>query len=341
MKVVHIESGLGNQMLSYAELILLKKLNPDDQFYIETIIYDIPECNEVIKQWNGYELHRIFGIDTPNVQSLFKPEQWECVIDQVKKTKFWETWNYPPAIVEALNNNGLSLKNRRGTINLKRHISVKSILTNNRWGYFIKRISRPLYEKEYIQKMSSRNEMHLVTDEDIYTGQWLGLMNMDSGIELIEEELRNTFIFPAITDKKNLDIKERIENCNAVAIHARRGDAMETNGYCYKYGYFKRAVHYIKKKIPNPVFFFFTDPGSIEWCRQNEKTFGLDFKKDFVHFVDWNSGKNSFRDMQLMACCKHNIITFSSFGWWGSWFNLHKDKITCSPSVWINTTNHF
>ena len=30
MKVVHIESGLGNQMLSYSELLLLKKLNNDD-----------------------------------------------------------------------------------------------------------------------------------------------------------------------------------------------------------------------------------------------------------------------------------------------------------------------
>ena len=66
MKVIHIESGLGNQMLSYCEYLALKKVNPDDDFYLETIIYDIPECNDVICQWNGYELERIFGIKEPS-----------------------------------------------------------------------------------------------------------------------------------------------------------------------------------------------------------------------------------------------------------------------------------
>lgn len=58
-------------------------------------------------------------------------------------------------------------------------------------------------------------------------------------------------------------------------------------------------------------------------------------------FVDWNGGEDSYRDMQLMSYCKHNVITFSSFGWWGSWLNENPEKITISPSVWINTTNHF
>ena len=46
----------------------------------------------------------------------------------------------------------------------------------------------------------------------------------------------------------------------------------------------------------------------------------------------------------LVACqsnSKHNVITFSSLGWWGSWLNENPEKITISPSVWINTTNHF
>ena len=52
MKIIHIESGLGNQMLSYCEYLAIKKMNPDDDCFIETIVYDIPECNDVICQWN-------------------------------------------------------------------------------------------------------------------------------------------------------------------------------------------------------------------------------------------------------------------------------------------------
>ena len=50
MKVVHIESGLGNQMLSFGEYLVLKKLHPDEDIYIETITYDIHENSEVINQ---------------------------------------------------------------------------------------------------------------------------------------------------------------------------------------------------------------------------------------------------------------------------------------------------
>jgi len=67
MKVFHIESGLGNQMLSYCELLAMKKMNPDEDCYIEKIIYSIPEPNEYISQWNGYELDRIFGIHAPDI----------------------------------------------------------------------------------------------------------------------------------------------------------------------------------------------------------------------------------------------------------------------------------
>ena len=340
MKVVHIESGLGNQMLSYSELLLLKKLNGDDDYYIETIIYEIPECKEIINQWYGYELSRIFNIDTPNISSLFSCKEWENIINDIRKTKFWENWNYPDTFVDAFNRRGMNLVNYRGSIDLNVHNNLKAKITNNKLGYFIKRVLRPLYQDSYIKKMSNKKEMFLKTTDNVYTGQWLGLMKEDSGIEFIEDDIRNTFCFPKLEGKQNLELEKLIATTNSVAIHARRGDALGTNGYCYNYGYFKRAINYIKRKVENPVFIFFTDPGSIQWCRNNEKIFGLDFRKDKIVFVDWNGGEDSYRDMQLMSYCKHNIITFSSFGWWGAWLNKNSDKITISPSVWINTTHH-
>ena len=86
---------------------------------------------------------------------------------------------------------------------------------------------------------------------------------------------------------------------------------------------------------------FFCDPGSVDWCKENEEIFGLDFSKDIVYFTNWNKGQESFRDMQLMAQCKHQIITNSSFGWWAAFLNTYKNKITCAPDFVINTTNYF
>lgn len=52
MKVININSGLGNQMLAYCVVLSIRKENPSDTCYVGTIIYDIPECNEVISHNN-------------------------------------------------------------------------------------------------------------------------------------------------------------------------------------------------------------------------------------------------------------------------------------------------
>lgn len=76
------------------------------------------------------------------------------------------------------------------------------------------------------------------------------------GLERIDEKIREAFKFPPITDDKNLKILELIHSTNSVAVHARRSDLLFVNGDCYKYGYFKRSIKYIRKKVKDPVFIF-------------------------------------------------------------------------------------
>ncbi|MBR3606530.1 MAG: alpha-1,2-fucosyltransferase [Lachnospiraceae bacterium] len=134
---------------------------------------------------------------------------------------------------------------------------------------------------------------------------------------------------------------EEIRQTNSVSIHARRSDLLFLNGHCYEHGFFKRSVNYIKKNVKNPVFIFFTDENSVGWCEENKKIFGIDTKQDQVRFVTWNKGTDSYRDMQLMAECKHNIFTESSFGFWGAFLNQNPDKITCAPDISILSTHTF
>ena len=176
---------------------------------------------------------------------------------------------------------------------------------------------------------------------DVYIGHSFAFKYKGFGIEKIDEKIRAAFTFPEINDERNQKMLEFIHGCNAVSIHARRSDLLFLNGYCYKYGFFKRSVKYIKRHVENPVFIFFTDENSVGWCEKNEKVFGLNFKKDKVYFVDWNKGKESFRDMQLMAECSHNIFTESTFGFWGAYLNRNPDKITCAPDPLILATNTF
>lgn len=127
---------------------------------------------------------------------------------------------------------------------------------------------------------------------------------------------------------------EQIRASNSVSLHVRRGDyvsnqkikkdALTPSGVCTEKYYFN-AIEYIQAQIENPEFFVFSD--DIEWCRQN-------LRLESAHYADWNVGKESFVDMQLMSCCKHNIISNSTFSWWGAWLNGNPGKMVLVPDKW-------
>lgn len=348
MIVNHIESGLGNQMLSYCEYLASKIINPTQQCFIETIIYEIPECEEIICQWNGYELQRIFGIEAPNISSLFSETEWRVIIRELRQTEFWKrNWNYPVYFTNVLAKHGVKLKNVRGDfeeagsiVNGGEATGLKARLKKTYFGYSIKKAIDSMKSAEILDAHNMTEQLFLATEDDVFTGQRLGFKFTGNGIEKIEEEIKKTFVFPEIDGEKNISMLDTIDATNSVAIHARRGDMLGYNYPYYKFGYFKRAVSYVRSHVEEPVFVFFCDPGSVDWCRQNEHIFGLNLKKDKVFFTDWNKGIDSYRDMQLMARCKHQIITNSSFGWWAAFLNKNPNKITLSPEIFINTTHH-
>lgn len=351
MRVVHVDSGLGNQMLDYAEYLAIRETNPDGECYLETLIYELPYKEGMFSQWNGFELERIFGIQAPNVRQLFTEDQWKRILTAVYKSNFWEEdWNFSPYIVDAFRAEGLNLENLIGNSQkqLLRKATVKarmrSCLTayfRTRTGYHLKRYMRKILQRRMIEKKNTERNVFRVYPQNVYIGHSLAFRYKGFGMERIETRIREAFQFPEILDDRNAGMMEFLRSVNSVAIHARRSDMLFVNGDCYKYGYFRRSVNYIRKHVTDPVFIFFCDENSTGWCEKNEKIFGLDFQKDKVYFVDWNKGTDSFRDMQLMAECKHNIFTQSSFGFWGAYLNRNPEKITCAPDPVFLATNYF
>lgn len=354
MNVVHIESGLGNQMLNYAEFLAIQSVTAAP-CYVETMLYDIPKCSEGISQWNGFELTRIFGIDPPNIREFLGNERYSRVVKKVERSRFWEKhWNYPPYIVQALNEEGIDISAYRGELHLpsfwmkciqteaypKESIKhrVRTKITSTRVGFFIQHSLDICFLSRTIKKQNIKSKIFIPDLDKAFMGHCLGLMKRGSGIESMESDLRKIFSFKEFNDSRNLEMKNIILATNSVSLHVRRGDFATANEMCYKYGYFKRAVHLIKKKIPNPTFFVFSDPESCKWCKENLETLGLS-NKDIVYFINYNNGQDSYRDMQLMSLCKHNIITKSSFGWWASLLNENPNKITCSPDPMTYSTH--
>jgi hypothetical protein len=147
------------------------------------------------------------------------------------------------------------------------------------------------------------------------------------------EMLRHDFEPAEPTDADNARLAAGIDAVNAVSIHVRRGDYVRvatTNRYhgTCSIDYYRAAVEYVSAHTTAARFFVFSD--EPEWVSDHFKP-GVP-----TTIVSTNSPDRGYRDMLLMARCRHHIIANSSFSWWGAWLGRHPGKIVVAPTRWFN-----
>lgn len=112
----------------------------------------------------------------------------------------------------------------------------------------------------------------------------------------------------------------------SVSLHLRQFHE-DPNGHRYiQYGkdYIKKA----SQEFPsNAHFVVFSN--SIEFAIANipkEIADRVTIIKDEPHYIC----------LFLMSLCKHNIISNSTFSWWGGWLNQNPEKIVIAPKQWLS-----
>lgn len=165
-------------------------------------------------------------------------------------------------------------------------------------------------------------------DDAFYDGYWQNEKNFLP----IRDKVIKAYTFPKFQDERNTRLAEKLKMTRAVSCHVRRGDYLNDPVYCVcNRDYYANAIAELENMVAPEMYCIFSD--DIAWCKDNISSMIGD--KEIV-FVDWNKGKESFRDMQLMSMCHYNIIANSSFSWWGAWLNNHKDKVILAPEKWMN-----
>nr|WP_186972193.1 alpha-1,2-fucosyltransferase [Bacteroides intestinalis] len=106
-------------------------------------------------------------------------------------------------------------------------------------------------------------------------------------------------------------------------IHVRRGDYLKLPhrfSIC-SLDYFRKAIKQIGE---NSLFIIISD--DLKWCKKH-------FKGQNYVFAD--KGNSMLEDFYLQSLAANNIISNSSFSWWGAWLNMNPDKRVFYPSPWF------
>lgn len=126
------------------------------------------------------------------------------------------------------------------------------------------------------------------------------------------------------------EIEKRIElkwggyllNYQCVSLHVRRGDYLslpERFPFVGK-SYLKKAINSLNDK--KTVFIVTSD--DIEWCK-------LNIKGPNIYYSE---GEDEYFDLYLASKCHHNILSNSTFSWWGAYLNQNPDKRVIVPQRW-------
>lgn len=149
-----------------------------------------------------------------------------------------------------------------------------------------------------------------------------------------EAKINEVFNPDKLYDPKFEKVESEIRNSNSVSINIRRGDYLNNKHkdifvYLDK-DYYSEAISIIRDKQPNSHFYVFSydDP---EWF---ESTFNMD-KSEYTMIGKEYIGDRFKTYLRLISLCKHNIISNSTFAWWGAYLNKNPEKIIITPKKWM------
>jgi len=122
------------------------------------------------------------------------------------------------------------------------------------------------------------------------------------------------------------------------------------NCFCYKDSVSLQLRFYDRGAV-DPVHQYYSSDENIEFLKTAINYFGKNktfivttnnvlkaksmFRgyNNFIFLKDYNL--SSIEEFFVQTQCEHNIISNSSFGWWGAWLNQTPDKVIIAPKKWF------
>ena len=304
MILVKFSGGLGNQIFQYGLYLELCKRYPDIKVKGDIYTYTYQDVHY------GFELDRIFRLREKGLLEIASRKDYYKVTGTIAPTKL--------APVNSFREKVLAFTNAR----LREHhyhLVGKHLIQEAPNDMNFEIVNRDEWEKELQSKL-----FELDTEKDWYVdGYWQATCFFEHALNDVIKNLN----FPKFDDEINIEYEKIIQKTESVSIHVRRGDYVGTIFDVLGTDYYKRAVEDVRIRLQKrdkiPTFFVFSEDS--EYVEKHFEWLG-----DY-HLITHNTGVNSFRDLQLMSLCKHQITANSSFSAWSGYFNPNPEKLVYYP----------
>ncbi len=212
-------------------------------------------------------------------------------------------------------------------------ISSSSVIKKTELLYLMNRKNK--FDGKLFQRLSNIVCIADTEDQSDRINRNSTLYGLDHSIRYFKghiSEIKRDFAFKTPLEGKNKMLADEIQGCKSLSLHIRRGDYLNANNIDSYVQVEKEWYYNAIDKVMDIVgrdmnIYVFSD--DIPWCRE---VFS-EYKK--IKFIDWNIGKDSYRDMQLMSLCKHNIIANSTFSRMAALINANEDQIVICPSHYL------
>jgi len=137
-----------------------------------------------------------------------------------------------------------------------------------------------------------------------------------------ENEIKKLFEPTDYFINKISEIYPQISLENTLSIHIRRGDYLNITNVLPIID--KTYIEFCLDSIPNysHIFIFSDDK---EWVKRN-----INYPNSTIV-----EGLEDYEELWMISLCKNNIMSNSSFSWWGSFLNKNNEKIVMVPDIWF------
>jgi hypothetical protein len=152
--------------------------------------------------------------------------------------------------------------------------------------------------------------------------EFYGYYQSSKNFKNYKETIRDLFLPSTEFIEKIKNKYPKIFESDSVSIHVRRGDYLGVSSILpvINKSYIDESLSTIGKY--SHIFIFSNDK---KWCEENLKYENSTIVYDL----------EDYEELWVISLCNHNIMSNSSFSWWGSYLNKNINKKILAPSVWF------